>query len=145
MACKKVLPGRHPSLILVLLLLTACASGPERPVFYYGSYIEPVDRAESTRDTNECMALARQAGVRENRDGNVGNRAASGALLGGIAAGAWSLIRGNGGENVVAGAVAGGATGTAKGMLESNEQSPTFRRYVEHCLEDRGYRVIGWE
>ena len=131
--------------LLPLLLLTGCSSGPKRPLFYYGSYMKPVSKVQSDRDTNECMALARQAGVRENRDGEVGKKTASGALLGGIAAGTWSLIRGDGGENMVAGAVAGGATGAAKGALDSNEQNPTFRRYVERCLADRGYQVIGWE
>lgn len=130
--------------LCLLMLLTACASGAKRPLFYYSSYMEPVDKARSDQDTDECMALARQAGVRENRDGEIGRSAATGAVLGGIAAGAWSLIRGNGGENLVAGAVAGGATGAAKGAIDSTEQNPTFRRYVERCLGERGYDVIGW-
>ena len=93
----------------------------------------------------QCMALARQAGVSETKDGEVGKKAASGALLGGIAAGTWGLIRGDGGERMAAGAVAGGATGATKGVIDSYEQNPTFRRYVERCLADRGYQVIGWE
>lgn len=133
------------SLALQMLLLAGCATAPPRPLFYFGSYEEPVSKVQSDRDTDECMALARQAGVQENRDGQVGRKAASGALLGGIAAGAWSLIRGNGGDTVVAGAVAGGATGAAKGAIDSTEQNPIFRRYVERCLRERGYDVIGWK
>lgn len=131
--------------LCLLSLLTACASGAKRPLFYYSSYSEPVDKAQSDLDTDECMAMARQAGVREHRDGQVGKNAATGAVLGGIAAGAWSLIRGNGGESLVAGAVAGGATGAAKGAIDSTGQNPTFRRYVERCLGERGYDVIGWD
>jgi len=131
--------------LLLLLFLTGCASAPKQPIFYYGSYSEPASKAQSDLDTQDCMALARQAGVRENRDGQVGKKAASGALIGGIAAGAWGLVRGDGGERLLAGAVAGGATGAAKGAIDSNEQNPTFRKYVERCLGERGYEVIGWE
>lgn len=131
-------------LLLLLLLLAGCATDSKRPLFYFGSYQVPVSKAQSERDTNECMALARQAGVPENRDGEVAKKAASGTLLGGIAAGAWSLVRGNGSENMLAGAVAGGATGAAKGAIDSTEQSPIFRKYVERCLRERGYDVIGW-
>ncbi|MCP5406319.1 MAG: cell envelope biogenesis protein OmpA [Chromatiaceae bacterium] len=137
-----------PSLLLLLLLplsLAGCASGPKRPLFYFSSHEQPVSKVQSDWDTDQCMALARQAGVAENRDGEVGRKAASGALLGGIAAGAWSLVRGGGGENLLAGAVAGGATGAAKGAIDSTEQSPIFRRYVERCLRERGYDVIGWK
>ncbi|MCP5416149.1 MAG: cell envelope biogenesis protein OmpA [Chromatiaceae bacterium] len=136
-------PFRFSQLLLILLLV-GCAATEKRPLFYYGSYQHPVSKGQSDRDTNECMALARRAGVAENRDGEIGRKAATGAVLGGIAAGAWSLVRGHGGDTLLAGAVAGGATGAAKGAIDATEQSPIFRKYVERCLAERGYEVIGW-
>lgn len=132
------------SLLLPLLLL-ACAGGQKRPIFYQSSYEVPLDRAQLDQDVDACFAAARNAGVQERRDGEIGRKSASGALLGGVAAGAWGLIRGDGGERLLAGAVAGGATGAAKGAIDSTEQNPVFRRYVERCLRDLGYEVIGWQ
>ena len=131
--------------LLFTVLLAGCASGPERPIFYQSSYEAPVDQARADRDIDDCMAAARRAGVSEQRDGEIGKKSASGALIGGVAAGAWGLVRGDAGERLLAGAVAGGATGATKGAIDSTKMNPTFKRYVERCLRDLGYEVIGWE
>ena len=92
--------------------------------------------------TDQCMALARQAGVAETGMERWAGRPPH--LLGGIAAGAWSLVRGAA-VRIFWLARAGGATGAAKGAIDSTEQSPIFRRYVERRLRERGYDVIGWK
>jgi predicted lipoprotein len=43
------------------------------------------------------------------------------------------------------GAAAGGIAGVATKLLfEWNEPDKVHQRYVEHCLEKRGHRVLGW-
>ncbi|MGB5639608.1 MAG: hypothetical protein WBM63_10835, partial [Sedimenticolaceae bacterium] len=64
---------------------------------------------------------------------------------GGVGAGAWGLVSGNAGERAAAGALAGGSAGAVKGGIDSTRISPTFQRFVQRCLKDRGYEVIGWD
>jgi hypothetical protein len=133
-------------LLAATLLLGACASsGSKRPVFYPNAHIQSVGQAQAQRDINACMALASEYGVATTKDGEIAKRTSKGAVLGGVGAGAWGLFRGDAGERAAAGAAAGAATGAATGAFESTELSPTFQRFVNRCLRERGYEVIGWE
>jgi len=92
---------------------------------------QTVGKAQAKRDTDDCMALANNYGVSTNKDGEIGKKAATGAALGGIGAGAYGLVRGDAGERALAGAAAGAATGAVKGGIDSTELSPTFKRFVQ--------------
>ena len=35
--------------------------------------------------------------------------------------------------------------GGVKGAMDSTELNPTFKQFVQRCLRERGYEVIGWE
>ncbi len=126
-------------------VLAGCSSNTKRPVFYPNAHTQAVGKAQAERDTQECFALADDWGVAQNKDGEVGKKAAAGALIGGVSAGAWGLVRGDAGERALAGALAGGSAGGVKGGLDSTQLSPTFKRFVERCLRERGYEVVGWE
>jgi uncharacterized membrane protein len=91
------------------------------------------------------MALADSYSVSRTRDGEVATKATSGALIGGASAGAWGIVRGDAGERALAGALAGGSAGAVKGGVDSTRINPTFQRFVNQCLSERGYQVIGWE
>ncbi|HFD81178.1 MAG TPA: cell envelope biogenesis protein OmpA [Gammaproteobacteria bacterium] len=125
--------------------LGACASSPPRPVLYPNAHLQQVGRAVADRDIAECRQLALSSGVSEHREGQVGRKAATGAAIGGASAGAWGLVRGSAGERALAGAAAGAAAGTVRGAIQSRETSPVFRNFVQKCLRDKGYEVIGWQ
>ena len=73
-------------------------------------------------------------------------QATGGAAVGGASAGAWGLVRGDdAGERALAGMAAGAAAGTVRGAMDSGETSPVYKRFVQKCLSDRGYEVIGWQ
>ena len=131
--------------LALTIVLAGCTGNEVRPVFYPNAHSEAQGQAQRERDINDCMSLAEQVGIGRNRDGEVGKKAAGGALVGGIASGAWGLVRGDAGERALAGALAGGAAGGVKGGIDSTRLNPTFKRFVERCLGDRGYEVIGWE
>jgi len=99
------------------------------------------------QDVDDCMALARQYGVSDSRQNTVARDSATGALVGGASAGAWGLVRGDAGERALAGAAAGAAAGATRGILRAGENrpNPTFQRFVQWCLRERGFEVIGWE
>ncbi|RLA19743.1 MAG: hypothetical protein DRQ61_04445 [Gammaproteobacteria bacterium] len=131
-------------LVAVCLIATACAT-PVKPTLYPNSHLKRVGGAVAQQDIDECYASARNYGVKENKDGNTGKKAAKGAVIGGLSAGAWGLVTGNAGERALAGAAAGGATGAAVGAMDSKNIDPVFKSYVNKCLRDKGYEVIGWQ
>ncbi|MCB1774158.1 MAG: glycine zipper family protein [Gammaproteobacteria bacterium] len=131
--------------VVAVVMLAGCAGSEKRPVFYPNSHLEYVGIAAGQRDIDDCMARASAHGVAKNKDGQVGEKAAKGAVLGGIGSAAWGLVRGDAGERALAGAAAGAATGAAAGGFESAKLNLTYQRFVERCLQDRGYDVIGWE
>lgn len=141
---------KHPRLrvltfaTLVSVSLLACQTTPDRPQLYPNAHYNKVGQQRADKDTNECMDAARDHGVSENDDGQVAEKAVSGAVIGGVSAGAWGLVRGDAGSRAAAGAAAGGAGGTASGALQSTKTNPTFKNFVSRCLADRGYQVIGW-
>ena len=127
------------------VLFTACAGTPN-PVLYPNNHLKQVGQVAADRDIAECRQLASGSGVAESKDGKVARQAAGGAAVGGAAAGAWGLVRGNGaGERALAGAAAWAAAGTVRGAMNSSETSPVYKNFVQKCLRDRGYEVIGWQ
>lgn len=94
------------------------------------------------------MAQAAAAGLTpEEKNNSVMRGAEKGAGIGGVAAAVGTLVRGQSIERVVengaAGAVVGGATGATAGAM-SKKPSSTYRNFVQRCLKDKGYEVIGW-
>jgi hypothetical protein len=74
------------------------------------------------------------------------NCAAKGAAIGGIAGVVGGLVRGRPEraiENGVAGVAVGGSVRAVAGAFDEN-LSGTFGYYVQRCLKDKGYDVIGW-
>lgn len=132
-------------LLLVSMLLGGCGSSAKRPVLYPNATLNQMGQAQAQLDIDHCMAMADSHNVARTRDGEVGSKAASGALIGGASAGAWGLVRGNAGDRALAGAVAGGTAGAVKGGVDSQRMSPVFQRFVQQCLKDLGYQVIGWQ
>jgi uncharacterized membrane protein len=114
-------------------------------VFYPNSHLQSVGQAQADRDIAECKQLAHTSGVAEKKDGEVGKKAATGAAVGGASAGAWGLVSGNAGQRALAGAAAGAAAGAVGGGVQKTETSPLFRNFVDRCLRERGYEVIGWQ
>lgn len=129
----------------LLLVLVGCASSPPKPVLYPNAHFNKVGQQTADKDIEECKTLAHSSGVNEKKDGEIGKNAATGAAVGGAAAGAWGLVSGSAGERALAGAAAGAAAGTVRGGVKSTETSPVFKNFVQKCLRDRGYEVIGWQ
>ena len=72
----------HASAALLLALLAGCASTPDTtPVLYPNAHLQQVGRAAADQDIRECQQLAREHGVSETRDGQVGQKAAGGAAI----------------------------------------------------------------
>lgn len=129
--------------IALITVLAACAT-TQRPVFYPNAHLKSVGDATAQREIDQCMLLADDAGVAKSNN-QVVKRGAEGAAVGATAAGVGTLIRGGSvGAGAAAGAAVGGAAGAVHGAFR-NDANPTYRNFVQRCLRDRGYDVIGWQ
>ena len=126
--------------------ISGCASQPKQPVLYPNNHLKAVGEQTKQYDIAACFALARASNVNERKDGEVGRKAAGGAAVGGASAAAWGAVRGGDtGNRALAGAAAGATAGAVRGGLQSSETSPLFMNFVNKCLSDKGYSVIGWQ
>jgi len=73
------------------------------------------------------------------RDSAIG--AGGGAVIGAVG----GAIYGGAGRGAAAGAATGATAGILHGLLNAGSPSPLYQSYVNTCLSDRGYRVLGWQ
>ncbi|MGH8619427.1 MAG: glycine zipper family protein [Burkholderiales bacterium] len=139
---------RHPVCMtgaFLILLTTGCASSPH-PVLYPNAQYQRAGETQAQRDIDACYDLADRSGVSRTADGKVARRTAEGAAVGGAAGAAVGAVRGNDiGRAAGAGAAGGAAAGAARGAFKSTDQNPTWRNFVQRCLREKGYDVIGWD
>ena len=130
-------------LLTGLLFFAACAE--KRPVLYPNSHLNRVGSQTAQADINECMRLAKESNVSEEKGGKVAKDTATGAAVGAAVGGAVGAVTGNFGRGLGAGAAGGGAGGLVRGAIRSSDPDPVFQRFVERCLRDKGYEPIGWK
>lgn len=142
------------SAALILGVLQGCAStGPAstsaRPVLYPNATLNRVGEVQGRAEADACMARAASAGLTPAENTNAVARGAGvGAATGGVAAAVGALITGRGGEGVVragvGGAAVGGSAGAVQGAFRNDRPSSVYRGFVQRCLSDKGFDVIGW-
>jgi outer membrane lipoprotein SlyB len=127
-----------PAALAALMLAATLAGCAAQPVVYGGGGV-------AQADIDDCKRLARAAGAGA-QGGQVARDTALGAAAGGAASGAWSAVRGDSdvGNRAAAGAAAGAAVGLVRGVARGSEPSGAFKAYVNRCLSERGYDVVGW-
>ncbi len=128
------------------------ATGPNslsaRPVIYSAAAPTAASQAQQNAQTDDCMGRAQAQGLTPDEKNNeAATRAGKGAAVGGVAAAVGALVTGRGIDGVVrsgaAGAAVGGAAGAVSGAV-NERPSATYRNYVQRCLADKGFQVIGW-
>ena len=137
--------GRLMSVIVVALIFFAggCASS-QRPVLYPNAHMQSVGSAVAQQDVDQCLQLADSSGLSRSTN-QVVERGAEGGAVGAAAGSVGTLATGgNVGKGAVGGAAAGATAGALFGAFRNNA-NPTYRGFVQHCLHDRGYDVIGWQ
>lgn len=125
---------------LALLVLVACAT---RPIVYPNEKLRQSGQVAVDADTEACIAEAREY-LESGRVPDLAKRTTEGAVVGGAVGAAAGAVTGAVGRGAGMGA-AGGAAGTlAHGLWHWRDPDPVEMRYVERCLAERGYDVIGW-
>jgi hypothetical protein len=128
---------------LVLLVLAGCAT--QRPVLYPNAKYKQVGPEIAQRDVDDCIRLAEQHGVSHSGGEKVARSGAEGAAVGGAAGAGAGAVRGNVGERAATGAAAGAAAAATRGAIHSGEPGSVYKGFVQRCLRERGYDVIGWK
>ncbi len=154
----KTLHPISPSALFALLaasvaLATGCAAtGPDspqaRPVIYSSAAPTATVQAQQRAGVDDCIARAQAQGLTpDEKNNDAANRAGKGAAVGGVAAAVGALVTGRGVEGVIrsgaTGAAVGGAAGGVSGAMNERPNA-TYRNYVQRCLGDKGFQVIGW-
>lgn len=128
--------------LLGVLGLTGCAAN--QPVLYPNSHLQSVGSARAEQDVEQCRDQADQY-VNNFPAREVARQTAWGAAGGtaiGVVAGA---IGGDLGRGAALGAATGATAGLMRGAYQASDGSPIWKNFVEQCLRDQGYQVIGWQ
>ena len=126
---------------LAILFFSGCAS--HGPVLYPNDHLKRVGEGGAKRDIQECDRQAAEY-VKSEAALNTAKSTAIGAGAGAIIGGAVGAVTGNVGKGAAAGAAGGGASGLLSGLFRGSKPSPTHMNYVDRCLREKGYEVIGW-
>jgi uncharacterized membrane protein len=124
--------------ILLLVLLVACAS---RPQLYPNPKLKKVGKEAAAKDIDKCMAEANEY-LKSSKGKQVAKGAGTGAAIGAAMGAVSGMFSGNVGRGVVRGGAIGAAGGGAAGAASPDQIK---QRYVNQCLDEQGYQVIGWD
>ena len=150
MSIKSALPVLY---IALFALLTGCAAtGPSspsaKPVLYPNATLTRVGEAQAKAEVDGCTARAAQAGLTPDQKSNqIGRRAGEGAATAGVASAVGALITGRSSDILRAGATGaaiGGSAGAVSGAFHNDKANPVYRQFVQRCLSEKGFDVIGW-
>ena len=142
------------SIAALTLGLAGCASNgaasaSARPVLYPNATLNRVGDAQGRIEVNACLSRAQASGLSPTQNTNeVGRRAGEGAATAGVASVVGALITGRGSEGVLragaAGAAVGGSAGAVSGAFHNDRPNGVYRSFVQRCLSEKGFDVIGW-
>ncbi len=137
---------RQPMTLVLagLLALGGCASS-QSPVLYPNAKLKQVGREQASHDIEECRKLADDY-VQSTAAKDVAKGAAVGGAAGAAIGAVGGAVSGRGaGTGAAVGAATGATAGAVHGAAKQTEPSPVYKRYVDRCLGERGYEVIGWQ
>ncbi|HLW57689.1 MAG TPA: hypothetical protein VKY27_09910 [Bacteriovoracaceae bacterium] len=125
-------------LLLILFLVIGCAS---KPTLYPNSHYKAVGKDKAQEAVNQCMKESEEY-LKNSKAKQVGKSAGVGAAIGAAWGAATGIFTGDYGRGLVRGATVGGAVGATSGAVSPDQMK---RRYVNQCLAEKGFQVIGWD
>jgi outer membrane lipoprotein SlyB len=127
----------------VMVSSLACAA--QRPVLYPDARLKAVGTAAAQHDIDDCLQRAAAAGYESRTEGKVAGSTTVGAAAGAAVGAAMGAVAGRAGAGAAMGAAGGGTGGLIRGLFRSPDLDPVQRGFVEQCLKEKGYQVIGWQ
>jgi len=130
-------------IIGIAILMAACAK--KRPVLYPNVTYQTAGATVAQADIDQCFKLAADHGLETDAEKNIAVSTAKGASTGAVVGGAVGAVQGRPGKGAALGAAGGGSAGMMREAWKSGDPDDIERRFVEQCLRDKGYQVIGWK
>lgn len=132
--------------LVAALVVAACSSA--RPVVYPNEHLQVVGQRQAKEDVDACIARAEDyvEGVGAGdvaKDTAVGSGV--GAAVGAAAGAAGGAAFGNAGGGAAAGAAGGAVAALLRSAYKSTQLTPAQQGFVNRCLAEQGYEVIGWQ
>ena len=132
-------------IILALVLALAGCARTQKPVLYPNARLRQVGHEQAERDIEECRTLASQY-VESTAAKDIGKGAAVGAAGGAAVGAVGGAVSGRGaGTGAAIGAATGATAGAVHGAVKQTAPSPVYKQFVNRCLRERGYDVLGWQ
>ncbi|MCA9471064.1 MAG: hypothetical protein MRJ96_09225 [Nitrospirales bacterium] len=134
------------SLILTCcVLFSGCSSS--KPVLYPNQAYQEVGKEKAEQDIALCEELAEQYVQQSNKGEQVAGKTVIGGAAGAASGAVGGAITGNVGVGAAAGAAVGATYGLLRGIFASGgpEANPTYRKFVDRCLREKGYEPMGWD
>ncbi len=145
--------NRRVVLLAISLALASCASrGPDsptaKPVLYPNAAFNRVGEVQAQNEVAACHSRASAAGLRPEGSSQMAQRAGEGAAVAGVASAIGALVFGRGAEGMLragaGGAAIGGAAGATQAAVRGGQPNSVYRSFVQRCLGEKGFDVIGW-
>lgn len=125
-------------ILLTLVVLVGCSS---KPKLYPNEKYKTEGKKAAEVEINRCIEDA-DAYLESSKGKQVAKGAGAGAAIGAAMGAVGGLFTGNLGGGLVRGGAIGAAGGGTAGAISPDQLK---RRYVNHCLAEKGYEVIGWD
>lgn len=138
--------SRLATAIVTLMIAAGCAHS-QSPVLYPNAKLKEAGKAQADAEISACRSLADDyvsSGGATAKE--IGKDTAAGGV-GGAAVGAvaGAVSGGGAGRGAAIGAATGATAGAVHGTYKSSGPSHVYKNFVDRCLRERGYEVIGWQ
>jgi outer membrane lipoprotein SlyB len=128
-------------LFLFLTLLSFFVGCSSKPKLYPNDKFKTAGKTQADKDINKCIAEADDY-LESSKGKQVAKGAGTGAAIGAAIGAVGGLFTGNFGSGLIRGGAAGAAGGAAYGGMSPDQIK---HQYVNQCLSEKGYQVLGWD
>lgn len=125
-----------------VLLVAGCAA--KRPVLYPNDYLKQVGETQAEQDIGTCIRLANEYKAGADRTKEIAKDTGKSAVVGAATGAVVGAIAGDAGLGAAIGAAGAGTAALGAGIMRSDEPDPIFRQFVDQCLREKGYQILGW-
>ena len=132
-------------IILLLVSLTACSSNTRLdPQFYPNSKYKEVGSVRAQQDLQYCRSVADEYVKQPQKWKELTKKTAKSSVIGAGAGAVGGAIVHNAGRGTAIGAASSAVVTLLSELFKAGEPDPTYTRFVEKCLDDKGYSIIAW-
>lgn len=132
-------------LVVIVILSISAGCAAKRPVLYPNELYRSTGSEKAQQEIDDCLKRAEEANAQGRLADEVALKTGKSALVGGATGAVIGAISGSALRGGLIGAAAGGTVALVSSAVKGPEDSPVYRRFVEICLFEKGYQVLGWQ